>query len=214
MTESAGATMPDLLRIPGDLFPDLLTGWCGPVEWRAVKDGPWRRGVWGYIGESSGNPVWGLATAGDGHDRGYDYRLPLLRPEVADHVARVLARRGTPVWPLVDAERTGALTREQVAAAIGWSALSVARGGGVLLGMIRIRRFHSGWFGDGGYMVVDGGTIGNPRRRIGWTLGRIAKGPETGLEGRACADRAALTAGFALLADDGTITFPEVPDAR
>ena len=27
-------------------------------------------------------------------------------------------------------------------------------------------------------------------------------------------DRAALTAGFALLADDGTITFPELPNAR
>lgn len=82
-------TYPDADRyIPAPL--SLLTGWCGPVEWSA-NPGPWRRGVWGYIGESSGAPVEGLATAGDGHDRGYVYRLDPTRPEVQALLLRWLA---------------------------------------------------------------------------------------------------------------------------
>ena len=51
----------------------------------------------------------------------------------------------------------------------------------------------------------------------GWVLadesGILARGTETGPEGIACADRAALATGFAITHTDGSIEWPPLPGA-
>lgn len=56
------------------------------------------------------------------------------------------------------------------------------------------------------------GWVMQPRSGI-WSRFDVPHGPETGVAGRAAADRAALAAGYALRNDDGTLTLPELREA-
>lgn len=101
---------------------------------------------------------------------------------------------------------------------LAWSVLSVSRGAPPLkfilpqwttppeyygMSAARCLKHYSDWL-----HVKD-----EPFCRIGWEFWPYGlRGPETGAEGRAAADRAALSAGYALRNDDGTLTLPELPE--
>lgn len=113
------------------------------------------------------------------------------------------------------------LTAAQSAACVAWSYRSWRVGGPVLRGVIRPRSVFyqgNGWLGAHGYTVKGAPDSRVTKRTWGWRIGPgnipLASGPETGSEGRACADRAALAHNFALINDDGSVTTPELPTDR
>jgi len=75
--------------------PEVLIGYCGPIEW-AMLDAPgdpvWRRAVWGPIGPSSEPERMGVVNAGDMRGN-IAMRLPLAHPLAMCHAARWLAGR-------------------------------------------------------------------------------------------------------------------------
>lgn len=135
----------------------------------------------------------------------------------------------TPIEHLMD--RPGSrLTAAQSAVLVAWSYRSW-RGGGAVLRDVMGPPIEPGRGMDRSYrrglcagFVIEVGDIYVSRHncRKGWRIGipvheqmpgdiDIATGPETGPEGRTCADRAALAHNFALLNEDGSVTLPELP---
>lgn len=136
--------------------------------------------------------------------------------------------RPAPIEHLLD--RPGScLTADCSAALVAWSARSWLRGGPVLVdiagewcveddGRVRRRgllvRFRFGAVvhteaDDGiGWVVFNSDVRAGPLN-IGPLV--LASGPETGAEGRACADRALLAAHIAYI-DNGSVVLPEEPD--
>lgn len=113
-------------HLRADVAPGLTDNWFGPA---VMADGEFLT----IVGHTPG--IGCRVVCSDGIPREYttrSIRLDLHRPEVQDHLARWLAAQGKPAWHLVDAARTGSLASDQVGEALGWSVLSVARGGGVL----------------------------------------------------------------------------------
>lgn len=162
---------------------EWLKGSIVPIRWRGVRDGPWRMGVWGPLGSSSEAPVWGIVTSTDGHDVGYEKALDLTRPEVQDH----LVRRGAPEW-----------ARKLPAALWVWAAVGYLPD--ALCQWYRSAQMMRKGLRDDDYWLVHALTDG-------WKVyalhGLEASGPETGAEGMACADVAALRAGCVLEEPDG-----------
>ena len=132
----------------------------------------------------------------------------------------------SPIEHLLD--RPGSrLTADESAACVAWSYRSWRVGGPVLRGVIApyYDAIDNGWgrvdcVGAGvsvgvyprarengqGWRVIFHGTDDTPDIEV--------SGPETGPDGRACADRAALAHNFALLNDDGSVTTPDLPTDR
>ena len=212
--------MTDLLHLAADIMPGLLDGWVGPVRLRtdtvpyAVASSSQRAdGHAAYQCAACVNQSVLLCAIAE------NMTFDLRRPECRDRVARVLAAAGHPVWHLLDAERDGRLTPEGVGACIGWSARSVAAGGGVLIDVggewkpytrdsqaricvvsrnVLCRVGMSGFFVAPGWEAL---TSGMPR------------GQEVGGAGMDRADRAVLAAGFALRDPDG-LRFPELKEVK
>ena len=126
-------------------------------------------------------------------------------------------RKPAPVWHLLDAERAGILSPEHVGIAIGWSVRSVAAGGEVLRGVLPEWRTqtHEDWStsmrGDPASDVLV--IVGTERWGLYVNGPCVAGGPETGPEGRSCADRAALLAGFGYI-EAGALVVPEIGGDR
>ena len=139
----------------------------------------------------------------------------------------------TPIEHLLD--RPGSrLTAAQSAACVAWSYRSWRVGGPVLRGVLTSWASMAPHFPDAAHArnAVSLGSTGDcvggrPGRevavchptpgRVGWFLlaaHAASAGPETGPDGRACADRAALAHNFALINDDGSVTTPELPTDR
>lgn len=124
-------------------------------------------------------------------------RLDLSRPTGRYHALLWLRERGHDLrW---------AEDQPQV---LAWSVLSVARGGRSLFGLLPMwapeSRDNSDWDETRGWIACIGAD--------GWSIAFVGtSGPETGPEGRAAADRAALAAGYALRNDDG-LTLPPLPE--
>lgn len=194
------------------MTPDLaLTGsipgllrWCSPVTLPSGdRDGPYRSVVL-YFAES-GEYATASRTAGPWVFYEPDaLTLDLTDPTGRFHALLWLREHGHDLaWAMEEPE------------VLAWSVLSVARGGGPIQATlppwkecggdewIRSTRRDELW-------VQRGMTAG-------WTLRRFNKnpinGPETGPEGRALADAAALKANYALRNADG-ITLPELPGER
>ena len=110
-------------------------------------------------------------------------RLDVHRPEVRDHLVRL----GCPEW-----------ARDVPAAVWAW-------GNGVPVASALVRWSGMGWMGrDWGrgcpqFMCV----VNSDGWKLGFNGGTVASGPETGDEGRACADLAALNAGCILRVEGG-----------
>lgn len=188
-------------------FPELLEGWSGPVQW--------------------------TPDVGSGDTAGLAYVLDTHRPEVIAHLLRWLYSQGRgrshhlrPAW------LGGFLTDAEAGAALAWSVRSVRAGGAVLRGILSVwadATDRDDAYYEWGYRKWERGEIvGAPHLvcylyeprpdavRVsrwslrGWGLGWGAndRGPETGPDGMAAADRAALAAGYALRQPDGSITLP------
>lgn len=164
---------------------EWLEGSIVPIRWRGVRDGPWRMGVWGPLGSSSEAPVWGIVTSTDGHDVGYEKALDLTRPEVQDH----LVRGGAPAW-----------ARDIPAALWVWATGVEPKV--VFPKWVAVDHFANPWERAMGLPGLIVGVY-----RFGWRVevgGKVvATGPETGPEGMACADVAALRIGCILEEPDG-----------
>ena len=172
---------------------EWLEGCIVPIRWRGVRDGPWRMGVWGPLGSSSEAPVWGIVTSTDGHDVGYEKALDLTRPEVQDH----LVRRGAPEW-----------ARKLPAALWVWAVSGKV--------MEDVLKPWEPWYGRAEIRI---GTRKTRRCTLSptasgcweWSYDVVAPEHrqivcatvETGPEGMACADLAALRAGCILEEPDG-----------
>lgn len=148
--------------------------------------------------------------------------LDLSDPTARFHALLWLAERGHPAWWVLS---SGLAPWVQA----GWLAASVL-GGKPIAGVLSAwqieddgrprRRDVLGRFNFGSTVIGDPGPMDDRGPR--WVLWNgtvrddmggpthIASGPETGTEGKAAADRAALGAGFALL--DGTTLTVEIPD--
>lgn len=192
--------------VPGDLWPDLLAGWYGPIQYKPAGDEAWCGGLSVIV--RKGAPV----------------RLDLSRPEVRAHVARLMAvgldgvRPPAPAWHLLPpGESATPLPPEWAPHAPALLACHVAR---VVAGLPGIRRVLPPWERDGGAshrMATDTAwacevTADGWACSYGWS-----HGPETGPAGMAAADAAALAAGCALMNADGPVLpWPNLggPDAR
>ena len=139
----------------------------------------------------------------------------------------------SPIEHLMD--RHGSrMTAAQSAACVAWSYRSWRRGGAMLRGVLTSWASMAPHFPDAAHArnavslgSTGDGVGGRPGRevavchptpgRVGWFLlaaHAASAGPETGPDGRACADRAALAHNFALINDDGSVTTPELPTDR
>lgn len=221
-------TWTDYLTVPGDALPGLLDGWTGPV--RVLRGDQWLDATLLTVcGVGRGPAIcWADGEAG-AYCLTENVRLDLRRSECRDRVARVLAAAGQPVWYLLDAERNGTLTPDHIGACLGWSVLSVARGGGVLRGVGGEWRGPVAQYDSIRKLIVpsrpNSFAFLTVSSEFPVQLGRrwaleivvnreyVATGPELGPEGRACADRAALAAGYALR-DGDALTMPDLPAVR
>jgi hypothetical protein len=189
----------------------LLRGYCGPCDMLGLH----LRRPDEWVTTAYGNG--GMANGAD-HAR---LRLNCALPAVRDHVARLMAASGAPIWHLLDTHGSK-LTAAQSAVLVSWSYRSWRRGGPVLRGVLApyYDAIDNGWgrvdlVGAGvsvgvfphvrengqGWYVAFHGTDDTPDVDV--------SGPETGPEARARADAAALAHNFAYLDGDTVVTPPE-----
>lgn len=165
----------------------LLAGWVGPINIaREAGDPPsaYLCGVWlSNAAEIIGERI-GYGVSDDFGNSDYTrIRLDLRRPEVRD----LLVRRGAPAW-----------ARDIPAALWVWAAVGYLPD--ALCQWYRSAQMMRKGLRDDDYWLVHALTDG-------WKVyalhGLEASGPETGPEGMACADVAALRAGCVLEESDG-----------
>lgn len=207
--------------ITGDLLPDLLTNWCGPIEWHDgdgfVPGAITEKGImFAEFTHPNGGHLYEEVVEDGGNE--VETRLPLTRPECRSQLCRVLHARGNPAWHLLPVCEGGSLPdafAQHSSALLAWHARDVAAGGRGVVGVL------GEWCVDRNpdrvlhirYPLIDehGCAFARDVVRadgVAWTIKRrqyqdaIACGPETGEAGKSAADAAARAAGYALLDGD------------
>lgn len=113
--------------IPADLLPGVLEGWVGKTASACRNCGGTNiRYTCSWCGDSTFDHECndGCKDCGGRPRSALDTNIPAVR----DHLARVMAAAGKPIWHLTRAEQDGTISAEESAGAVAWSVLSVARG--------------------------------------------------------------------------------------
>jgi hypothetical protein len=195
-------------HVPTEVLPEILTDWIGPCE-RDMGGDRWD-------GVVAGAGLWWPGASPRG------IRFGLRRPEVRHRIACVM-HTTAPAWHLLPVSEGGQLPDSLAEHSPLLLACHVAR---VVMGVCGIVGVLGKWYRDA-YMVRDArdcltrrqdavvslisasAANGSPTWQVDDEHGSgVAFGTEVDEAGRACADAAALAAGFALLSNDNTATLP------